>query len=165
MTFPRGPRQSEEARAGRFLSNAVPYGIRSAVILAEGGNPRSLEPVRKDGRLPTPAHPGGAHMNALAKAFANHRAVYDERERLGRTGQEDAYDELVLKSDRLLMKLAKAPCANDEEFIAKLAHIAEVEIKDSGEPEGQNFESTVVAVRSYLAQPGRSRAGRGRGGA
>lgn len=105
-------------------------------------------------------------MNALAKAFANHKAVYAEREELGGDGPDaDAYNELVSKADRLLLKLAKAPCASDEEFFAKLAHIAEVEIKDSGGPEGQNFESTMVAVRSYLAQRGRSRAGRGRGGA
>lgn len=92
-------------------------------------------------------------MNALAKAFANHQAVYDERERLGGRGpDDDAYDALVSKADELLMKLAKAPCAGDDEFFAKLAHIVEIEVKDSGEPEGQNFESTVVAVRNYLAQ-------------
>jgi len=99
-------------------------------------------------------------MNAVTKALSASQAVYDERERLERIGQEDAYyDELVSKSDRLLMKLAKEPCANDEEFFAKLAHIVEIEVKDSGEPEGQNFESTVVAVRSYLAQR-RRRTGR-----
>jgi hypothetical protein len=58
----------------------------------------------------------------------------------------------VQKSDRIVLKLAKISCASDEEFFTKLAHIAEVEFKDYGDPEGQNYEGMLIAVRSYLAQ-------------
>jgi hypothetical protein len=88
-------------------------------------------------------------MNAMTKAFAKHKAAYDERQRLSGT---DEFIDAVSKSDQLLLKLAKTPCESDEEFFVKLAHIAEIEFKDYGDPEGRDFESLVIAVRSYLAQ-------------
>jgi len=90
-------------------------------------------------------------MSALPKAFAASKAAYDERERAGAAGNSE-FNKLVSKSDRLLLKLAKMRCASDDEFFAKLAFIVEIELSDYGDPEGQNFESTLIAVRSYLEQ-------------
>jgi hypothetical protein len=72
---------------------------------------------------------------------------------LGSAGGEyeaQQYSKAVQKSDRIVRKLAKMSCASDDELFAKLAHIAEVEFKDYGDPRGQNYEGVVIAVRTYL---------------
>ena len=93
-------------------------------------------------------------MNAQTKMLAKHRAIYERRQSLEDTEwlSSKRYTNQVSLSDRVLLQLAKAPCANDDEFFAKLAYIVEIELKDYGDPEGRDFESTVSAVRSYLEQ-------------
>lgn len=48
------------------------------------------------------------------------------------------------------------PCASDAEFFTKLAYLAEIEFKDYGKPEGQDYESLLCDVRGHLAQRRRS---------
>ena len=92
-------------------------------------------------------------MSAQTKMLAKHRVIYERRQVLEDTDWLSArYNDQVSLSDRVLLKLAKAPCANDDEFFAKLAYIVEIELKDYGDPEGINFESTICAVRAYLEQ-------------
>jgi hypothetical protein len=51
-----------------------------------------------------------------------------------------------------LLKLAKTPCTSDDEFFTKLAYLAEIELKDYGDPKGRDFEATMSAVLAYLDQ-------------
>ena len=53
-------------------------------------------------------------------------------------------------------QMASVPCASDAEFFTKLAYLAEIEFKDYGKPEGQDYESLVCAIRAHLAQRRRS---------
>jgi hypothetical protein len=89
-------------------------------------------------------------MNTLTEMLAQHRALREDMRLLGSDDRRHA--KAVQKSDRIVRKLAKMSCASDEEFFTKLAHIAKVEFKDYGDPEGQNYEGMLIAVRSYLAQ-------------
>jgi len=91
-------------------------------------------------------------MNALTEMLAQHKAIREDMQHLGSAGgeYEAQFDKAVQKSDRIVRKLAKMPCASDAEFFAKLEHIAKVEFEDYGDPEGRNYEGVVVAVRTYL---------------
>jgi hypothetical protein len=91
-------------------------------------------------------------MNALTEMLAQHKAVRKDMRLLGFAGEEyeAQHDKAVQKSDRIVRKLAKMSCASDDEFFAKLEHIAKVEFEDYGYPEGGNYEGVVIAVRTYL---------------
>jgi hypothetical protein len=50
-----------------------------------------------------------------------------------------------------MLKLAKAPCANDDEFFTKAAHILECRKADVGEPRiDHDFGPVAIALREYL---------------
>jgi hypothetical protein len=91
-------------------------------------------------------------VNAITEMVAQHKAVRKDMHRLGSAGREYEahHDKAVQKSDRIVRKLAKMSCASDDEFFAKLEHIAKVEFEDYGYPEGGNYEGVVIAVRTYL---------------
>jgi hypothetical protein len=93
-------------------------------------------------------------MNALNGIIAKHKTVRENMRLLGSAGEEykAQYSKAVQKSDRIVRKLAKMSCPSDDEFFARLEHIAKVEFEDYGDPEGDNYEGVVIAVRSYLAQ-------------
>jgi hypothetical protein len=91
-------------------------------------------------------------MNALTEMLAQHKAIRKGMQSQGSAEEntEAQFAKAVQKSDRIVRKLAKMSCASDDEFFAKLEHIAKVEFEDYGSPEGRNYEGVVVAVRTYL---------------
>jgi hypothetical protein len=93
-------------------------------------------------------------MNALTEMLAKHKAIYKNRQLLGSAGPEkdEQFSKAITKSDRVLLKIAKMPCASDAEFFVKLAYIAEIEFGDYGDHEGRDYESLVCAMRAYLKQ-------------
>ena len=94
-------------------------------------------------------------MNPLTERLSEHKAIREDLGLLGSAGpeHESKFNELVKASDRILLELAKTPCASDAEFFAKLAHIAEIEFGDCGDPEdGSDFPALAVAVRTHLMQ-------------
>jgi hypothetical protein len=69
-------------------------------------------------------------MSALTETLAKHKTIRENMRLLKSDGSK--FSRLVQKSDRLVLELAKMPCASDDEFFAKLTHITEVELEDYG---------------------------------
>jgi hypothetical protein len=64
---------------------------------------------------------------------------------------EEEYSWLLTVDDRLMLKLAEAPCANNDEFFIKAAHILECLTADVGEPRiDHDFGPVAIALREYL---------------
>jgi hypothetical protein len=95
-------------------------------------------------------------LTALTEMLAKHKAVRKDMWLLCSAGgeYEEQFAKAVQKSDRMVRKIAKMSCASDDEFFAKLKHIAKVEFEDFGYHEGQNYEGVVTAVRTYLKRRG-----------
>ena len=92
-------------------------------------------------------------MTSLTEMLAEHKAIYQKRQALEGAGEEgESFSKMVSKSDRFMLRIAKTPCADDDEFFAKLAYLVRIELGDYGDPRGRDYEATLGAVRAYLAQ-------------
>jgi hypothetical protein len=73
---------------------------------------------------------------------------------VGTHQSDDESDDLINEADRLLLEIARTPCASDDEFFVRAAHFLKWEINDYGDP--KDYDATVVGLREYLAQRGPS---------
>jgi hypothetical protein len=94
--------------------------------------------------------------SASSRVISKHKALLADLH-LAAKGQdapggwktEEEYSGLLTADDCLMLKLAEAPCTNDNEFFIKAAHI--LECRTAGEPRiDHDFGPVAIALREYL---------------